>query len=280
MQKINEKEYEENRVEERIYGQQLPTVILFTEPNNPCCDTFRDSFNKMNFTDIDSLEVKAYEIDVKECPDLADEWHVCSTNKSLTSKSIVPVMIVCLNNKNLTDFSARRFVNHDFNEVTKYIHDYIQTSLGMFVIDGACAIKLGEIRHYLKEKYGEAYVESDSTDPYDIFDEIADFILYSVLGICGCGTPMNTIIAIRDYLSIIDERAKVNDTSAWNISYTKMKEKFGYQNPSDNPLFQFMAYTLDHLDIIEHGYNIDGAWLSILGEKCLYVLDLYIKREL
>lgn len=279
MRKINEKEYdEEYGVENRIFGKQLPTILLFTDDDKNS-EWFRSIYHDDGQFKVDTLHVESYEININECPNLANEWHVGPADCKNPKLSAAPVLIVNFNTEDFKHPESKRFDNHDFAPIETFIKDYKEK----YGYKGADDVenKVKEIRSWLKEKYPGGFPNGSYNEPdfEDMLEELGDFVKYWLLGICGCGCQGTTIKAIRDYLSIIYDRTKKNDDAAWEDARTRMKEVFGVSYPSDDPLLQYMAYDLDERGLTDHGSGINGAWISTLGEKCLFILDLLVKKE-
>jgi len=138
---------------------------------------------------------------------------------------------------------------------------------------------LRKIADYIKEHYPDsciAYNDIESNmSGCELVEEISDFFSYEIIGLCGCGCPEDTIVSIRDYLQIVNDKRN----EEWETIKNKFLEKFGVETVYDNPLLQFMAYTLDDKGLTDHGTSIGGNWITDLGRMCLYVYDLYIESE-
>ena len=79
------------------------------------------------------------------------------------------------------------------------------------------------------------------------------------LGICGCGRPEEAYKAVHEMLKSF----KNYDRKTINL---------------DDPHRLFMAYTLDHLEFIDHGSSIYAAWLTDKGEELLAALDIFKEK--
>lgn len=79
------------------------------------------------------------------------------------------------------------------------------------------------------------------------------------LGICGCGCPEEAYEAVHEMLKSF----KNYDHNTFNL---------------DDPHRLFMAYTLDHLDFLNHGYSIYNAWLTDKGEELIAALDIFEEK--
>ena len=78
------------------------------------------------------------------------------------------------------------------------------------------------------------------------------------LGICGCGRPEEAYKAVHEMLKRVKDRGNIIEP--------------------DEPHVLFMAYTLDHLEFLEHGSSIYGAWLTDKGEELLAALDIFKEK--
>lgn len=142
---------------------------------------------------------------------------------------------------------------------------------------------LNDIRNFIKENYTDSCIAHNSprTTPCELLEEISDFFKYEILDFCGCGCPESSERAVRDYLYAINMRTdkkSIKDTDErWNKSREYLNEKFKVKYSTDDPLLQFMAYTLDTKDLTDHGSSINGAWIEDLGKICLYIFDLELK---
>ncbi len=85
------------------------------------------------------------------------------------------------------------------------------------------------------------------------------FDLYNELGICGCGCPGEAYERVYEMLVRAHNREKLVTV------------------PDDHPAcgFQyFMAYILDDRGFIEHGFNIDNAWIAQKGKAAIEFIEL------
>lgn len=133
---------------------------------------------------------------------------------------------------------------------------------------------LRKIADYIKEHYPDSCIayndRENNMSGYELVEEIADFFSYEIIKLCGCGCPEDTIISIRDYLQIVNDKRN----EEWEAIKNNFLEKFGVETVYDNPLLQFMAYMLDDKGLTEHGTSIGGNWITDLGKMCLYVYKL------
>lgn len=148
--------------------------------------------------------------------------------------------------------------------------------------------KVKEIRNWIIEKYPDSCIAVNdknngpsSDDAVDnegtncLLSEVRDHFLYEVMGLCGCGNTLSTMMDIRDYLMIV----KISHEQSFDIARNMLEKRFGVKYVSDNSLLQFMAYILDHNGLTNHGTSINGAWLEDLGKKCLTVFDMVFQEE-
>ena len=135
------------------------------------------------------------------------------------------------------------------------------------------------IKSWLCDKYGSNRVSIDSSEGYELFNDIMEFMKFSILGCCGCGDIDSTLIAIRDYLYLVKHRTDNNTTEGWNESKHMLKEKFGVDHISNDRILQYMAYSLDTMEFTDHGSSINGTWILDLGRIALYLFDLYFGEE-
>lgn len=85
------------------------------------------------------------------------------------------------------------------------------------------------------------------------------FDLYNALGICGCGLPDEAYERVYEMLVRADNRQRL-------ITAQGDSRLIGYQ--------YFMAYTLDNLELIDHGYCIDGSWITDKGLAMIEFIEL------
>lgn len=85
------------------------------------------------------------------------------------------------------------------------------------------------------------------------------FDLYNALGICGCGLPDEAYKKVYEMLVRARDRKKL-------ITAQGDSSLIGYQ--------YFMAYTLNDRGFLEHGFCIDGAWLTDKGLALIEFIEL------
>lgn len=138
--------------------------------------------------------------------------------------------------------------------------------------------ELKKIREWINEKYPGGCCEN-TLDESRLLEDVSDFFQYELLSFCGCGCPEASIRAVRDYLAAVNHHTKNNTDEGWEEARQMLKDKFGVEYVTDDPLLQYMAYHLDDRGLTDHGSSINGAWIEERGEKCLYVFDLLLKEE-
>ena len=92
-----------------------------------------------------------------------------------------------------------------------------------------------------------------------VYDVTEKYELLHELGICGCCIPEEAYKAVFEMLKRVKNREKIVE--------------------SDSPYELFMAYTLDNLELLEHGSSIYGSWLTDKGEKMIEALEVFEKYE-
>lgn len=93
------------------------------------------------------------------------------------------------------------------------------------------------------------------------------------LGWCGCATPVEVMVFLRDVLSAIDDRFDSNATrQQQDEAITKLDALL------PGALGMSYRYMLDALGLTEHGGNVVGAWLTPAGREALALLDTDIEK--
>ena len=110
-------------------------------------------------------------------------------------------------------------------------------------------------------------------------EDAIKWFYYDLLNWCGCGDPKEALIAVRDYLSLVnyyDEHRTEDSQDFTRKDYDDQcaycNDKFGCKTIYDNPLLLCLAYTMDDKELTEHGSSISGAWLTGVGEMFLALL--------
>ena len=118
----------------------------------------------------------------------------------------------------------------------------------------------------------------------DIFKQVYEFFAFQVIGICGCGCSGHIVQTLADHLDIINQSTKAiaECKDLKNFSYEKYnkmrEERFGTPYITGNVFYCFMAEILDDRGLTDHGNNIDGAYITTLGEVCLWIFKICLKK--
>ena len=83
--------------------------------------------------------------------------------------------------------------------------------------------------------------------------------LYNDLGICGCGSPGETYERVYEMLVRARNREKLIVVS---------------DDHPDCCFHYFMAYILDDRGFVNHGFNIDNAWITQKGKAMIEFIEL------
>lgn len=101
--------------------------------------------------------------------------------------------------------------------------------------------------------------------------------LTSLIPICGCGQPCDTMRYIITILKAIRERSEQrcskDSVMALQRAFRLPLDTDGYL---DHLAGMFLMYMLDHLELTEHGGNVMGCWLTEKGHRAI---DLYTQLE-
>ena len=135
-----------------------------------------------------------------------------------------------------------------------------------------------EIGNYIIKKYPNCCLAYNSKNhnyyKEELIEECENFFYYEKLNWCGCGDPDTAKRVIRDFLRILyDYKKEDNTNSAYHRKCKNLNERFGVDNVYDNELLLCLAYTLDSADLIEHGSSIGGAWSTDEGDMFLWLLN-------
>lgn len=141
--------------------------------------------------------------------------------------------------------------------------------------------KLIEIRDYIATNYPDSCIaQNDKVDvECELIKDVSEFFLYELIGFCGCGCKDTSAEAVYKYLRVCAFRSANCGTIKYHESCDKLYEAFNFKDVCDDPLLQFMAYILDDLELTEHGSSIAGAWITELGEMCMYSLGRYLNYD-
>ena len=152
-------------------------------------------------------------------------------------------------------------------------------------------LELYSVAKYLLENYPNSLIKQDLFSPFALLKDdgsyVENFEGYSVedanylnecmadecnavfsgriLGICGCGSPEDTYLVLRDVLQIQFDYIQGLST------YAERERKYDALGVCG--LVGFVLYILDAKSILSHGSSISGASLTDLGKKYLYVLN-------
>ena len=85
--------------------------------------------------------------------------------------------------------------------------------------------------------------------------------LLDLLKFCGCGCPEEAIT----YLGTILEAVEARSVSEWKVNDVHQSVNL----PDEHPAYWIVWYHLDSCDLIEHGGNVTGSWLTATGERAL-----------
>lgn len=148
---------------------------------------------------------------------------------------------------------------------------------------------LKEIREYIIKEDKESSIASNNYCEETLLDDLYTYYTYEVIGCCGCGDTDSTTKAIMNYLNSVFIRHSVFLSSSFRqskewaetikIADDILEENFGFRDVTDNPLLQYLAYSLDDKGLTEHGTSIRGCWLTKSGKHCLYVYQLYFAQQ-
>ena len=95
----------------------------------------------------------------------------------------------------------------------------------------------------------------------------SEVILDGMLGFCGCGMPGAALRFLRDLLRQIAEVHEAERGMPFEAAWKKLKDLI-----PDAGARYFIYYTLDLLDLTEHGGSVPG-WLDGRGYQILEMLE-------
>ena len=95
--------------------------------------------------------------------------------------------------------------------------------------------------------------------------EIVNEFWFEKLSFCSCGDPYSQLRLMRDVL---------------NIVYNFHENKDFNLNGIDKTMFEFIMYTLDVVEVIEHGSVITYGWLTEYGKKLRNALNELTDEQL
>lgn len=93
---------------------------------------------------------------------------------------------------------------------------------------------------------------------------------FGLLHLCGCGCPEDAYNFCRDILACFDRRGVHENppTKEW-IDAQDAAAKIIKERPDDAA--HVLAHLLTHLNLMEHGGNVGGSWLTDDGNR---IIDL------
>lgn len=88
---------------------------------------------------------------------------------------------------------------------------------------------------------------------------------YALLKLCACGSPDDAFNFCRDAVSCFDRRGCNDDppTRDWINAENALKELI-QERPWDAA--HVLAHLFNHIELLEHGGNVGGSWLTDKGE--------------
>lgn len=91
------------------------------------------------------------------------------------------------------------------------------------------------------------------------YENLAELRWYEELKFCGCGCPEE----VQQYIASILRAHKERSDSSW----AKNNIREAINKPEMAELF--ILYTLDAMDLLEHGGSVGGSWLTKKGEQMM-----------
>ncbi len=88
----------------------------------------------------------------------------------------------------------------------------------------------------------------------------------SVLGMCGCGLPVESFNFLKAVAACFDRRAK----GEW-LNAEKAVTELVKADPEI--VAHVLAHVLSHLDVLEHGGGVGGSWLTDKGAALVDLAD-------
>lgn len=150
-------------------------------------------------------------------------------------------------------------------------------------VDEAVNMKPIDIACYISREYTNSCIAVNGySNVVDAANESFKFFIYEKLGICGCGSPEDTMLVIRDLLDIIFEYSQLEFSEK---NYEEKRQKLNSLSGSLlttnnwNGILQFIMYILDDRGFLEHGGSIGSAWISAEGIMLRYLLHLVNMEE-
>lgn len=97
--------------------------------------------------------------------------------------------------------------------------------------------------------------------------EIVNDFWFEKLSFCGCGDPYSQLRLIKGVLNVV-------------YNFHENKDNDFNLNGIDKTMFEFIMYTLDTVEVIEHGSVITYGWLTEYGEKLRNALNELTDEQL
>lgn len=111
-----------------------------------------------------------------------------------------------------------------------------------------------------------------SPEEVDVWNELT-----TLIPICGCGKPSNTVVYIISILKAIQRRSESDWSKESSLAlHRAFRLPLNQDGYLDHAAGLFLMYRLDHLELIDHGGNVMGSWLA---EKGFRAIELYTKIE-
>lgn len=95
---------------------------------------------------------------------------------------------------------------------------------------------------------------------------------YGLLGMCGCGSPEDAFNFCREALACFDRRGchDTPPTREW-IRADEALTLLVKNKPEEAA--HVLAHLFNHLELLEHGGNVGGSWLTENGERIVDMGD-------
>lgn len=211
-----------------------------------------------------------------------DEWFTAFDPEALTTKFILdnihePVHL----NENE---HAQRILDHkmDLVDIIYYIDAYYPDS----------CIAENKIVKEIENLKKEGPVTKPLIDAICLGEGL-DFFAYEILRLCSCGYHTLTWSMIYTVLDIQDQYIHVSNSGKDDtISLPRYKGlwlsklSIDIHEENDQPkiadhisIYQFILYILDDKGLLDHGSNIQYAYLTTLGEMYKYLLGIWIEKD-
>lgn len=152
-------------------------------------------------------------------------------------------------------------------------------------VDEAVNMKPFDIASYISRVYTNSCIAANgycNLNTVEAANESLKFFIYEKLGICGCGSPEDTMLVIRDLLDIIFEYSQLEfSEKSYEEKWQKLNSLSGSLLTTNNwnGILQFIMYVLDDRGFLEHGGSIGSAWISAEGIMFRSLLHLVNMEE-